>query len=799
MTPLTSPREVSALNDRADQLLPISPQQTLALAEQAYTVARQQGYRQEEARALMLRGYGYFFEGKYILSEDVFQQSYSLALELEDLPLAGRCLNGLAISSMRLGQVGLALERHLECLRLLESCGDDGGRSRTLNNIGNLYVELRDHEEALRYHLEALELARHVGRPNLISGPALNVGHDYHELGRFHEALGVNLETLEFVRAVGFSQQESLVLANLALNHLALTDTENALKAAQEALALTDEFNDRENYCHLLGTLGRIRFASGDVAGSIPLLQRSLSIAQEMNLKKVQAEMHSFLADVYEQLGDLQQVVKHLREQVSVDHLLLNEALQKRTQLLATQLKVQHLEQQADAERRRNVQLEQAHADLKAAHDQLHHQATHDSLTGLLNRRAFEQVLDDALGHHQPEELLAVLLIDLDHFKHVNDTLGHPVGDDLLRQVAARLNTHLRSGEVVARLGGDEFVCLLRSEDMVEVDHRALAIHHSLDQPFSLAGHNLHLTASIGCVLAPMNGRDHVTLLKNADLAMYHAKNDRNNIRHFHPVMSEVAQELLIRQQELRTALERSEFTLHYQPILDTATLKPVAVEALIRWNHPRLGLQSAGMFMPDIENSDLAISVGRWVIREALQQLAWWRRQWPELRLNVNVAPRQFAVETFAAELAAALNHSGVPPQGVTLEMTEGTTLVAGHWVHFDALLQEGLNIAIDDFGSGYSNMRRLADIPARIMKIDASLIRDIRQDHPSEQAQQIVRALISFASSYNLHVVAEGVETEYQLAFLRQWQCDSVQGYLLARPMPAEQFTQYMEKQGV
>ncbi|MFM2052301.1 MAG: hypothetical protein RL456_338 [Pseudomonadota bacterium] len=423
-------------------------------------------------------------------------------------------------------------------------------------------------------------------------------------------------------------------------------------------------------------------------------------------------------------------------------------------------------------------------------------QARHDDLTGLLNRNGLHHDLDELLrhaevSHDRADAALAVLFIDLDHFKTVNDNLGHGQGDELLRQAADRLEACAPTRSIVARPGGDEFVVVLPGADLEKAVEVASAICRRMALPFPLSGHEYFLGASIGIALAPVHGHTRTTLLRHADMAMYTAK-DAGRGRHalFEAPLDELLAERSSLLADLRQAVARDELVLYFQPRVVARTGEIASAEALIRWRHPTRGLLSPGLFIPLAEESDLIESIGLWVIRAACAQLARWRREGvPLKRLSVNVSPRQLQSGLLVEEVEAALVQHGVPWHLLELEVTEsllvGDARAASE--QLGRLRERGLLIALDDFGTGYSSMATLRNLPVDVMKVDRAFVSDLTTD-PSALA--ITRAILTLAGSLGKHTVAEGIETPEQAETLRALGCDELQGFLFSKPVPAEEF---------
>jgi diguanylate cyclase (GGDEF)-like protein/PAS domain S-box-containing protein len=419
--------------------------------------------------------------------------------------------------------------------------------------------------------------------------------------------------------------------------------------------------------------------------------------------------------------------------------------------------------------------------------------AYHDSLTGLPNRALFEDRLQMALAQaKRHDEKLAVLFLDVDGFKLVNDTLGHTSGDRLLQLVAQDLSALVRDCDTVARVGGDEFTILLPSLDEAEdVSEVAQRILECLRQPRLIAGQEFRATASIGITTFPADGEDGETLLRNADTAMYRAKdNGRDHYQLFTPAMNERVADRLSFEQSLRQALIKNELAVFYQPIVDVTSGRVVAAEALVRWFHPSRGLVAPDEFIPLAEETGIILDIGDFILREATQQYVRWREQGLELnRVTVNVSARQLQQEDMVDRVSRIIAETGIEPRRLQMEITEGAVLKNVDYAI--AMLRElremGVGIALDDFGTGYSSLTYLKRFPVDAVKIDRSFVRDL--DHDAHDAT-IVSTVIGMAQTMGLRVIAEGVETPQQLEFLRARRCAEYQGYLFSRPVPPEEF---------
>ncbi|MDQ7990605.1 MAG: EAL domain-containing protein [Candidatus Dactylopiibacterium sp.] len=425
--------------------------------------------------------------------------------------------------------------------------------------------------------------------------------------------------------------------------------------------------------------------------------------------------------------------------------------------------------------------------------------ARFDALTGLPNRSFWlaqaRAALETANRHG---DQAAVLFLDLDHFKTINDSLGHPIGDQLLNAVARRLRDTLRGNDILGRQGGDEFVLLLPRLKSLDVATRvANKIVQSLAAPFLLSGHELAISVSIGIAHFPGDARDIDTLLKHADLAMYGAKQaGRNKHRFFVPEMNERAMQRLQLESALRLALDRKELTLHYQPQQDTASGRVVACEALARWSHPELGMVSPARFIPIAEDSGLIIPLGDWVLRTACAQQVHWRHLGLPLTVAVNISALQFQQVDFVDKVSETLAATGARAQDIELEITEGALLASTELLieRLDALRALGLRLALDDFGTGYSCLAYLKRLPIERLKIDRSFVQDL-PDNAEDAA--IASATLSMARDLGMAVTAEGVEHAAQRDFLVARGCGCIQGYLVARPMEVGTFTEWLQQQ--
>lgn len=463
--------------------------------------------------------------------------------------------------------------------------------------------------------------------------------------------------------------------------------------------------------------------------------------------------------------------------------------------LLASTLLTSILDARLQARAERLTQsLQDSNARLQAANDELQKRAFADALTGLPNRLLFEDRLIHALlrldrtNHHRVEDRLAVLFVDLDGFKPINDSFGHAAGDVILRSAAARLQAEARESDTVARVGGDEFLILLEDvtdvADCVAMANRVLA---ALSQPFEVSGKKVQITCSIGIVVHPDHG-ERGKLVANADAAMYAAKRAGGGCYAlFEPHMGSDASEQLELQNDLRQAIERGELALHYQPKIDGTRGQISGVEALLRWHHPKHGMVSPAVFIALAERFGFIGRLGSWVINEACRQTAEWARSGLRMRVAINLSVHQLRESGLAERIEQALKFHGLDASQLLCEITESVAMedIKATQRTFEGLARIGVFLSIDDFGTGYSSLNYLRQLPAQQLKIDRSFVNDLEN---SEDARAVVSAVVSLAHALGLRVVAEGVETSGQRDILLAMDCDELQGFYFARPMPAE-----------
>lgn len=424
--------------------------------------------------------------------------------------------------------------------------------------------------------------------------------------------------------------------------------------------------------------------------------------------------------------------------------------------------------------------------------------ATHDEVTGLPNRRYFDEKVKIAINVFKKnnDKLLAIMYFDLDRFKLINDSLGHTIGNMLLKQVAKKLKDCMRDKDIVSRSGSDEFIILLDNVTKMEISKIAERIQSIFTQAFVIDGHEIFVTPSIGISTFPFDGGKVDELIRKADVAMLQAKNEgRNNYKFYNSDFDKKTFNRLEIENDLRKALDKNEFILHYQPIMDLNANKMKGAEALIRWEHPQLGRVAPDKFIPIAEETGMIVPIGEWVLRTACQQFKTWQENGLHLStISVNISFRQFYQPNLVSMIEQIVKETGIDPQSLTIEITESMTMdVEEASLKLTHLKNIGVNISIDDFGTGYSSLSYLKKFPIDYLKIDQSFIRDIAK---SKDDENIATTILLMGQNLGLSVIAEGVEEKGQLEFLRRHDCNEAQGYLFSKPLPANEIKDLFHK---
>ena len=781
---------------RADPLVVCDAEHADQLAEDAYGLARRAHDPQLQALALTLRAATLVFRSRYAEALTLFHEAREASVAANDGPAEARAVNGLGLASQHLGEYGAAMEFYLESLRIAQRSGDELGRARVLGNIGVMRSELGEHDLALEALQEVRVVGERLGHSVIHSNGTVNAVVAYAGLGRHDEAIVLARSFLPVVRERGLRQHEAVLQAYLTR---CLVDTQRYAEAAacaRAALPHAEAVGDHAQLANLRVAYARALHAQGNLQDAASHLLAALHDARAHALQPQEACALELLAEVSAAQEDWHGAYRYGRAHHLLERALHAQDMGRRAKVVSAQMQLELLKRDAEMERLRNIELARANSDLQAAQETLAYRARHDALTGLANREHFQAELEASLLTLGDEQV-GVLFIDLDRFKHINDTLGHDAGDELLKEVGRRLSRVVRAGDVVARMGGDEFTVILRSlRDTHDAQRVANKILNALSASFRIRGRDLHVTASIGVAVAPADGTDVMTLQKHADVAMYRAKHEgKNGVRAFQPSMGMETAERVGLERDLRAALVRNEFVLHYQAQFDMRSGLLAGFEALVRWRHPTLGLLAPGRFIGVAEESGLIIALGAWVLREATRQAVAWGANERAFTMSVNVSAAQFEQHDFVATVEEALDASGLRADRLMLELTESVVLrdTDAATQQLDRARALGVRIALDDFGTGQSSLSLLRRLPIDVLKIDRSFVQD---DAPHELASTrvLIGVMVAMAHGLHLNVIAEGVESSRQHALLGELGCDAVQGFHLARPTPPDEAVRFL-----
>ncbi|RJF71507.1 EAL domain-containing protein [Deinococcus cavernae] len=788
--PSTDEAQVSRLQELlriAEPLVVADVARAEQLLREAQALAFRLGDARSEALALIFLSATSYFRSEYQTALDTLAKAQAAADLVQDDLLTARIENSRGNCAVALGHYGEAMEHYQTSLALAQARGDVEDRARVLNNVGLVHIDLGDYPLALEVFQEVRKLAQQSKSPHAYSSALINTVLCYYHVGSPEEALALASGYLPTIQELHIRQHE-VVLRTWMLPCLIDTgEVAEAARQAEELLPLALEVDDRQYVVYVRMFAGQALLQLGQLGAAQEQLELALEDARRSNIRPQQRSVLLHLSRLHAARREWQQAYEHSQLYQALDRELHTEAVERKAKVLGAQIQVEILRREAEHERRRSTELAQANTALQAAQEALAYRATHDALTGLANRAHFQHEVEREL-QTLDQGLFGLLFIDLDRFKQVNDTLGHDVGDELLKEVGRRLTQVVRSSDLVARMGGDEFTVVLRqlrsAQDAERVAHKIL---NELIRPVEVGGHTLHVTGSIGVAVAPRDGRDVTTLQKNADIAMYRVKHEgKNGVQAFQPTMTEETAGRVDVERDLRGALARNEFVLHYQGQFDVQTRALVGYEALVRWQHPTRGLLSPGAFLGIAEDSKLIVPLGEWVLQEACRQAAAWGSNTRGLSISVNVSALQFEHPSFLPAVQKALELSGLDPHRLILELSESSVLsnagaASQLFTHLKAL---GVRIALDDFGTGQSSVSMLRSLPIDILKIDRSFMHD--QGAQKEPSEVFISVVINLAHGLNMLVTAEGVESSGQMALLGELGCDSIQGFLLARPLP-------------
>jgi len=766
-------------------------------------LAQMAGDTQLEADCLAYRAMVHSGLGHYVAAIETQTAALDLRQCNADATGEGQSLGNLGVIYGYLGDFAASLEYHVRALERRTQSGDEAGRALTLNNIGVAYFELGEFESALDYHVQALRISREINERQVEVYAQVNLGADLHALNRHKEARIANATALDLAERLGDRESQIEALSHEGRALIGLRNLASAFEVHGRALAGAREIGSPALEYRCLADIGRAYLNVDDLDSAVEYLKQALVLAERIGLKRGVFWTHERLSLAFERIGDPVAALLHHRAFYAVEREVQGERAAAKARTVALQFETSRVRQEAHFERQRNEALADVNAALRSANDEksalmekLSHQATHDMLTGLPNRALlldrFEHALVNAARYGRS---LAVMFIDLDGFKLVNDTLGHHRGDELLIEVAKRFQATMRDCDTVARMGGDEFTVVVSEfQGHADASRVALRLIEALKAPIRLDDHEVTITASVGVSLFPEDGNQTETLARYADLALYRAKEEgRNTVRFYAPEMNEIVQERSLIESALHGALERDEFALHFQPLVG-ADGRTLMVEALLRWTHGVLGAVGPDRFIPSAEDSGAIVAIGNWVLRTALRQLAQWRAQGFEVqRVAVNVSPVQLSREDYVDSVTSALLESGLTGSSLELEITERIIVrdLQRVSLRLEALRLLGVTVAVDDFGVGYSSLSYLARLPVDVLKIDRTIVAAVGSRGAGER---LVAAILAMGLALGLEVVAEGVETDVQFAALTNLGCQRFQGYLWTKPLPLTAVTAWL-----
>lgn len=786
-SPSALERELQALEAGMYNTLEVTRAQLRALL----TRAQDGRDLRAQATAHLLLGGCALYTGQLPEVKRELDLALDLARALRDHPLTARCLNGLGLYHDRVAEYDRALQAFLDSLKLTQSAGDDVGSFRALNNLSALYTTTGQLTQAQTFHACAQQLTQVLRDPIML---ASLITHRILIADRQEDpqaVLDLACKHLPLIREVGPPRWTGTVQECVSRARLRQGQADSALTVALAELRAARQRQDDEGVSRLASAAARALLALDDLGAAEPLLRESLDLSRALGSRPVEMLALEGLAQLHERAGHFREALACARAHHALERAVHEHEVDARSQLLTAEIRMELLNRDTEIERLRNVELAQANRRLREAQHDLLRRATHDQLTGVSNRAHFQQVTAETLRELPGHEHAALIFLDLDRFKDVNDTLGHLAGDTLLQQVACRLQSVVRGSDLVGRVGGDEFTVLLRRVSARgDATLVAQKLADALSDPFDLDGHPVTVTASIGCAVAPDDGLDAEALQQHADMAMYRVKRSGGNqVLHFDAAMGEPSERQQL-ERDLGTALSGHELRLHYQGRYALRTSQLVGFEALLRWQHPTRGLIPPATFIPLAEETRLILPIGEWVLREACRQAAEWRCAERNLCVSVNVSALQFDLPHFVEIVRAALADSGLPARHLILEITESlvTRDLERARQHIGRLKALGVQIAMDDFGTGYSSLSMLESLPFDELKVDRSFTRHLNTERQPRVAA-LLSAMIQLAQTLDMTVTVEGIKDACQHDLLRDLGCDHAQGFLLARPLPPEE----------
>lgn len=745
----------------------------------------------QEVLALLELGRCAFLQGRYSEMLALAQEALALSQVGRFTNLETRALNSIGLAYHRQSLLDQAMQYFLSSLRLAQQILDKEAAARALSNIAMVHVNLREFDVALRLHEQALEVAQASGHAVYTANLLVSLMEDHLGLGNYRRVLELGDEAVLFTRTHGLSRFECAARGTLGKTLVTLGRQQASLRTVRAGLRVARWAKDQEMVAQLRWTEGQSLMALGELSEAAWSLQEALQISQQIGNRDDELQTRQALVQLHQLQGETEQAAEQQRQYDELRHELFGPDATRRTRAAVHQFQ-QQLERAVSTNHPWNAELYELTRTLKRADTEMAHRSAHDALTGALNRPHLQARLQKLLDILAPQELMGVVVLNLDHLKTLNEVFGQTLVDALLAEVVSRVRSTLRDGDLIGRLGSDEFALVLdqlaQEEDLKPVMQKVLS---ALRRPFMIRDQQVHITASLGGVLAPRDGQSTEVLFGNADLALLRARElGRNNAQEFEPELSAAEQQRRALLYDLRSVGQRRELRLHYQAVYDIPERRLRGFEALVRWQHPRLGLLAPGEFIPLAEQSRMILDIGDWVLREACRQAAEWQLAELGMTMAVNVSALQFGQTDFVLGVRSALETYNLPGRVLVIELTE--TMVQTDQElsqkHLAALAELGVGVAMDDFGTGFSSLSLLHSMPFQSLKIDRSFLVDFYQGSPGfGRARMLIEVMINLARNMNMDVVAEGVEAAEQLDLLAEMNCNQAQGYYLSRPIPA------------
>lgn len=752
-----------------------------------------------EALALLEIARCEFLQGKYDLMLEMATQALVVTQNTKIAKLECRALNSIGLAYQRMGQLDRAMRYFMDSLHLSQQILDNESAARALSNIALVYSILKEYDSALELHEQALEVAQQSGQAIYTANLLASLLEDHYFLRNYAKVLEMSEDAISFARGHGFSRFECSTRFSLAKVLVDLQRYQAALRVTRLGLRIARWAKDLEMTSSILRVSGRALFGLGQHDEAIDKLQEGLDIASSIKNKDDELEIHSLLASIYENQGNYQKGAHHRKKCAEINDYIFGSDASKKTQVVIQEFRHHMYGDDTRILHSWSSELRELTKNLKRANTEVSYRLAHDALTGALNRPHFQSQAQKVLDSLSVDDVVGIVFISLDQMKTVNEIFGTVMGDGLLAEVVHRLRNTLRAGDLIGRLGSDEFVLLLNymasADDLILVLKKLFRV---IGSDYHIRGQKINLTISLGGVVAPKDAGTLEELFNCADIALQQVKNTgRNGIKVYEAELDGEEQRKRNLAYDLRQAELKNELVLYYQGQFDVISNQICGFEALIRWQHPQLGLLSPAYFIDIAEENRLILEIGDWVLNEACAQAVRWKFAERGLIMAVNVSALQFRQTDFVKNVRSALDNHRLAGECLVLELTESMVQDDGELAsdNIEKLQEMGVNIALDDFGTGFSNLMLLQNLSLQVLKIDRSFLREFQTHNEKyKKRRMMLETIIQLAHNMDMSVVAEGVEEPEQLALLADMNCDKLQGYLLSKPLPATEAQQLL-----